>query len=196
MEKAANRVRASAFIDVVLLVGGLSILAPASSYADVRGPVCTKPATETGHAKGSNWEVSFSPKGGCTDQVIRYINGAKGLILVQAYSFTSKPIATALEAASMNGVVVKAIFDKSDMKDPLLPELRGQGVTIFLDRKHAIAHSKVMVIDSEIVLTGSFNFTHAAETNNAENCLAVRDPELAKAYADNWAVHRGHSDAF
>lgn len=37
-----------------------------------------------------------------------------------------------------------------------------------LDSAHAIAHNKVMVIDGETVITGSFNFTKAAEESNAK----------------------------
>jgi phosphatidylserine/phosphatidylglycerophosphate/cardiolipin synthase-like enzyme len=44
-----------------------------------------------------------------------------------------------------------------------------------------------MVIDGKAVITGSFNFTVAAENRNAENVLIVHDdPALAKAYADNF----------
>jgi hypothetical protein len=65
-----------------------------------------------------------------------------------------------------------------------------------IDDKHAIAHNKVMVIDGRTVLTGSFNFTKAAEEKNAENLLVIEDAALAKRYADNWADHAGHSRAY
>ena len=47
-----------------------------------------------------------------------------------------------------------------------------------IDAQHAIAHNKVMIIDGETVITGSFNFTKAAEENNAENLLVFRDKKL------------------
>jgi hypothetical protein len=53
-----------------------------------------------------------------------------------------------------------------------------------------------MIIDGGIVITGSFNFTKQAETNNAENLLVIRSPEVAKKYADNWQVHNAHSDPY
>lgn len=52
-----------------------------------------------------------------------------------------------------------------------------------------IAHNKVMVIDSEPLITGSFNFTRAAEEKNAENLLIIRDPALAARYVENWRAH-------
>ena len=59
---------------------------------------------------------------------------------------------------------------------------------------HAIAHNKVMVIDGETVITGSFNFTTAAEEHNAENLLLVHDAKLAARYVENWRAHAAHSE--
>ena len=59
-----------------------------------------------------------------------------------------------------------------------------------------IAINKVMVIDGTTVLTGSFNFTKAAEEHSAENLLVIHDPALAEKYAANWKVHADHSEAF
>jgi phosphatidylserine/phosphatidylglycerophosphate/cardiolipin synthase-like enzyme len=53
-----------------------------------------------------------------------------------------------------------------------------------------------MVIDGDTVLTGSFNFTKAAEENNAENLLIIRDPDLAARYTRNWQEHLEHSAAY
>jgi phosphatidylserine/phosphatidylglycerophosphate/cardiolipin synthase-like enzyme len=65
-----------------------------------------------------------------------------------------------------------------------------------IDANHAIAHNKVMVIDGETVLTGSFNFTKAAREKNAENLLIIRDPALAAKYVQNWEAHRQHSQPY
>ncbi len=43
-------------------------------------------------------EVFFSPKGGCTDAVVKELNAAKTTVLVQAYEFSSAEIAKALAA--------------------------------------------------------------------------------------------------
>jgi phosphatidylserine/phosphatidylglycerophosphate/cardiolipin synthase-like enzyme len=54
-----------------------------------------------------------------------------------------------------------------------------------IDANHAISHNKVMIIDGETVLTGSFNFTKAAQEKNAENLLIIWDPSLAAQYTQN-----------
>jgi phosphatidylserine/phosphatidylglycerophosphate/cardiolipin synthase-like enzyme len=53
-----------------------------------------------------------------------------------------------------------------------------------------------MVIDRETVITGSFNFTRAAEDRNAENLLIIKSKDLAKLYIDNWNQHKGHSEPY
>jgi phosphatidylserine/phosphatidylglycerophosphate/cardiolipin synthase-like enzyme len=62
-----------------------------------------------------------------------------------------------------------------------------------IDAQHEIAHNKVMILDDEIVITGSFNFTHNAEERNAENLLIIHGKELAARYTANWQEHCKHS---
>ena len=62
--------------------------------------------------------------------------------------------------------------------------------------KHAIAHNKVMVIDGQTVITGSFNFAKAAEESNAENLLVIHDESLAEKYTANWKAHAEHSERY
>jgi phosphatidylserine/phosphatidylglycerophosphate/cardiolipin synthase-like enzyme len=73
--------------------------------------------------------------------------------------------------------------------------LSAGGVAMFVDSAHrpGLAHNKVMVIDQAVVMTGSFNFTKAAETRNAENLPIIHDPALAAQYARNFATHLAHS---
>ena len=70
------------------------------------------------------------------------------------------------------------------------------GVKTLIDAKHAIAHNKIMIIDGEIVITGSFNFTKSAEERNAENLLVIRDRTLADKYTKNWQLHEKHSESY
>ena len=143
-------------------------------------------------------EVYFSPHGGCTEAVVKELNAAEKTVLVQAYSFTSAPIAKALVNASKRGVKVQVILDKSQRTEKYSSAdfLSHAGIPTFIDAKHAIAHNKVMVIDDKTVITGSFNFTRAAEERNAENLLVLRDKTLAEKYTSNWNVHVKHSEKY
>ena len=143
-------------------------------------------------------QVYFSPKGGCTAAVVNNLNRATNSVLVQAYSFTSAPIAKALVDAERRGVKVRVILDKSQRTEKYSEAdfLIHAGVPTWIDAKHAIAHNKIMVIDGQTVLTGSFNFTKAAEEDNAENLLVIQDPALAAKYTANWQAHLRHSEAY
>ena len=138
----------------------------------------------------------YSPKGGCTEAIVYELSRARSEILVQAYSFTSKPIAQALVEAKGRGVHVEIVLDKSNEQETYteLAFFMEQGLTPLIDSHHAIAHNKIIIIDRRTLLTGSFNFTHQAEAENAENLLILKGHgELAKTYIQNFALHKAHS---
>jgi phosphatidylserine/phosphatidylglycerophosphate/cardiolipin synthase-like enzyme len=142
--------------------------------------------------------VLFSPKGGCTDAVVAELKAARREVLVQAYSFSSKAISQALVDAKMRGLKVEILLDRSNEQEAYsdLPFLTEQGLTPLIDAEHAIAHNKVMVIDGGTIITGSFNFTHQAEAENAENLLVLKGHrDLAHAYRQNFEAHKAHSQA-
>lgn len=149
-------------------------------------------------APARNWAVYFSPRGGCTEAVVAALDQAKSTVIVQAYSFTSAPIAKALVDAARRGVKVQTILDKSQRstKYSSATFLANAGLRPMIDSAHAIAHNKVMVIDGQLVITGSFNFTKAAEESNAENLFIIRDSILAARYTENWQNHLAHSKPY
>ena len=142
--------------------------------------------------------VCFSPHGGCTEAIVNQIDNTKSEILIQAYSFTSAPIAKALVNAHKRGVHVEIILDKSNKSEKYSAGdfIAHMGVTTYIDSQHAIAHNKIIIIDKETVITGSFNFTKAAEEKNAENLLIIRNKKLAEIYIDNWYKHKEHSEKY
>ena len=146
----------------------------------------------------STVQVYFSPNGGCTDAIIKEIGKAKLEILIQAYSFTSKDIAKALVDAHKQGIRTEIILDKSNRSAKYSSGdfTAHMGIPTYIDSAHTIAHNKIMVIDKETVVTGSFNFTKAAEEHNAENLLIIKNKDLAKQYIDNWNKHKGHSEVY
>lgn len=137
-------------------------------------------------------KVYFSPHGGCTEAVIGAIHTAKKSILVEAYSFTSLPIAEALIEAEHKGIDVEVILDKGQDRDrgSETAFLAQGGIPTYLDAAYKIDHNKFMVLDSSTVITGSFNYTGNAEKYNAENMLVIsNDPELAMSYTTVWKKH-------
>jgi len=140
-------------------------------------------------------QVYFSPNGGSTSAIVDTILQAKSEILVQAYSFTSHPIAKALVNAHKRNIKVEIILDKSQLtaKSSMLNYVAQSGIPTYIDNKHAIAHNKIIIVDRKTVITGSFNFTGSAEEKNAENLLIIPSNELAKVYIKNYNEHKKHS---
>lgn len=133
-------------------------------------------------------EVYFSPKGGATQATVSQIQKAKSEIKVLAFYFTSKPITQAIEDARRRGVNVRMVLDRSQptARGNRIKELQDSGAEIRIDATHPIMHNKVIIIDSETVITGSFNFSATAETRNAENLLICKNKEQAALYSNNW----------
>ena len=168
----------------------LSCLAqPATTYS-------TRP--HAGSSYQPDAQVYFSPKGGAAAAVIKEIEAAHSRIRVQAYSFTHAGIVKALLDAKRRGVDVAVILDKTNRnaKYSAADFTAHGGIPTYIDAAHAIAHSKIMVLDDATVITGSFNFTKAAEESNAENLLVLRSRELAARYLENWTTHQAHSQPY
>jgi len=140
------------------------------------------------------WAVYFSPGGGAAQAVVEAIGRAGHTVLVQAASLSSPQITKSLADAQHRGVKVEVILDRKHAKGrPSSAEsLMRDGVVVLIDRAHP-ANSNVMVIDAEVVLTGSFGFTVAADRESVENLLIIHAPTLAARYGENWQAHAAHS---
>jgi phosphatidylserine/phosphatidylglycerophosphate/cardiolipin synthase-like enzyme len=147
---------------------------------------------------GTGVEVYFSPQGGCTEAIVTALDAAKNSILVQAYSFTSAPISKALVNAHKRGVKIAVILDQSQRTEEYSAAdfVQHAGIPTYIDAEHAIAHNKIIVIDGQTVITGSFNFTRQAEERNAENLLVIHSREIASKYTANWNAHLAHSKKY
>jgi phosphatidylserine/phosphatidylglycerophosphate/cardiolipin synthase-like enzyme len=141
-------------------------------------------------------EVFFSPNGGATEAVVREIDAAKSEVVVQAYSFTSVPIAQALLNAKKRGIRIEAVLDKSQRSERYTAAtfLMNAGINVVIDDRHAIAHNKIIIIDRASLITGSFNFSKNADQNNAENLLILKgNKPLIDKYLANYRKHWDHS---
>ena len=140
-------------------------------------------------AASAELRVCFTPNQNCTATITEVIDSSHSELLIQAYGFTSAPILEAVVRAKERGVKVAIILDKINEQKRYTAAtfLKNHGIEPLIDDRVAIAHNKVIVIDRQNTITGSFNFTTAAQRRNAENVLLVLDdPELAEAYAKNW----------
>jgi len=142
--------------------------------------------------------VYFSPGTDCGQLIIDKIRMAQKHVHVQAYSFTSDRIAKALVEVHKRGVEVKVILDddKADKKSEL-DFLSRKGIDTYLDSAHEKAHSKLVLIDSQTIITGSFNLSDRDEEKKADNVVLIEGKQkIIDAYEANFTKHLGHSKKF
>jgi len=177
--------------------GVLAILAFAVSASALADP----PAAGARFAATGSIEAAFTPGDRIDNLIIAAIAAAKYEVLVNAYSFTQRRIAGALVAARKRGVSVQVIADgpqAATLPQNVLAELAKGGVAVWLDSNYQAAHNKVVIVDADTAtattITGSYNFTVAAQWHNAENVLILRDNrDVARAYRDNWLRLKAHA---
>ena len=188
---AKSRLKTGLF---VWMLAGVCVCAAMSRRSAAADPSGREPP-----GKGASIEVLFSPNGGCQERIIDEIGKARKRLRVQVYMFTSKEIADAIAEAKKRGVNCEVIVDRSQEKMTYgrLPKLKQAGVSILVDAQHETANNKIMLIDEDTIITGSYNYTKAAEEKNAENLLFIKNnAELFARYAANYDEHKRHSKAY
>ena len=130
-------------------------------------------------------ETYFSPDDSPGVRIVDLILEAEQSVVFMVYAFTSDGIADALLYQAAQGVEVRGVVDAYQERVGIGGEyqrFRDAGLDVYLDVHPEKLHHKVLIIDQQIVITGSYNLTRSAERNNDENVLIIHDPELAEVY--------------
>jgi phosphatidylserine/phosphatidylglycerophosphate/cardiolipin synthase-like enzyme len=170
-----------------LIAGALLMYSSATQQSRTTTVTTTLYATHTTTATekvGAVEVVCFSRAERCDDLLTGLIKGSKDRIYVAIYSFTSDRLAEALIEARRRGVDVRVVMERreANVTGSEYPRLLGAGVDVRLDANPGLMHHKFMVIDGEIVVTGSYNWSAAAEERNDENLVVIRDRAVAGAF--------------
>ena len=134
---------------------------------------------------GTQMEVYFSPDDGTAARLVELILQAEESVYFMAYSFTSDELAAALVDRVQAGVTVAGVFDASQVRSNIGTEfehLLSEGAIVRLDGNPDQMHHKVIIIDEQILITGSYNFSASAEERNDENTLVIHSPEITAQY--------------
>ncbi|HET6265765.1 MAG TPA: phospholipase D-like domain-containing protein [Usitatibacter sp.] len=167
------------------------LLAACQVHADTRSVV----------ADTARVEAAFTPGDDISGLIVRRIGEAKQSVQVQAYLFTDRNIVNALLAARKRGVAVEVVGDASQHQSGGLPHLRAlerAGVRVFLNGTLAASHNKIVIVDGRLdsaaVITGSYNFTRAAQAKNAENVVVISgNRDVTDRFVRNFELHREQS---
>ena len=129
--------------------------------------------------------VYFSPEDHVQQQILDMIGIAQSSIEFLGYSFTSDPIADELIEKSEQGVEVRGIMDAVSAASNIGTEydtFRQAGMDVRLASTIGAMHHKVFIIDGQLVMLGSYNFTRSAEEDNDENLLILHNPDIASEF--------------
>lgn len=134
-------------------------------------------------------ETLFSPDDNTEGRILSYIEGAKESIKFMIYSFTSDKIAQALLTKANQGLLITGVFEETQYYANIGTEydtLLTAGLDVRLDGNRNNMHHKVMIIDDQIAIVGSYNFSRNAEMFNDENTLIIVNQQIAVLYLDEF----------
>jgi phosphatidylserine/phosphatidylglycerophosphate/cardiolipin synthase-like enzyme len=134
---------------------------------------------------GTTIENYFSSEGEVDTRLIELIGSARRSLDFLAFSFTSEPITAAIVERARAGVQVRGVFEAQQAQGccPQAYEaLRDAGLDVRLDGNIYRMHHKVIILDGQIVIAGSYNFSGAAERSNDENVLVLHNAAIAAQY--------------
>lgn len=145
---------------------------------------------------GKRVESYFSPSDGVSKHILEEINSSNSDLEVACMLITRSELGRAIATQSSGGVDAKVLENTYDewnqyVADIIIDELNEAFKT---NGEGGIMHNKYMIVDQgnyssdPIVLTGSHNWTSAAENTNDENTLIVHDSVMANLYYQDFTA--------
>ena len=133
---------------------------------------------------GTPIQVLFAPEDKVMEKLVPIIEEAQHNIRFMAFSFTYVDLGEAVMARAEAGVDVKGIFETrgSQTEYSELPAMYCAGLAVRQDGNPQTFHHKVIIIDDEIVITGSLNFSNNADSSNDENVIILANSDIAAQY--------------
>lgn len=117
-------------------------------------------------------------------RLIKILDEAKETILLAMYSFTDDQLGDAVVRAYARGVSVRVILDgaQDTAQGGEYQKLKDAGIPIIVEKVSGLMHHKYLVVDGLITVTGSYNWTEAANRENFENIVVIVCREVAQAF--------------
>jgi len=134
---------------------------------------------------GTSMDVYFSPDDGVQASLVDLVNNAQKSIYFMVFSFTSDKIGNAIRARAQDGVKVSGVMEDEQVNSNVGTEFdpfKQARLDVLRDGNEGQMHHKVMIIDENTVIFGSYNFTNSAETKNDENLIVVHNEEIAAQF--------------
>jgi phosphatidylserine/phosphatidylglycerophosphate/cardiolipin synthase-like enzyme len=150
--------------------------------------------------EGKTVELYFSPSDGTTNKIIQAVNSANHSMYFGVYTFTENDISNAIIPKIQQGVYTLGIIDDFSVGYTPITDLSPiMNSNLIIYNQNNSYHSKLLIVDpcnpnsDPLVLTGSHNWSGAANTDNDENTLIIHDDTIANVYYQSF--HKDFTDA-
>jgi len=127
-------------------------------------------------------ENYFSPVDHVMDKLVSAVQGAQKTVHYMIFTYTDQPLAQAMIARAKAGLEVEGVIEDRGASQGAFPSIFCAGLPVKLDGNKYTMHHKVIIIDGQTVITGSFNFTKTADQANDDNVLIIHSPAVAALY--------------
>lgn len=175
---------------VVLTLLACFIFACAGPIKKKERQVIERRSSKTSHSS------CFSSDEACDDKLIQFIRSANKSLEIAIFHLTHPEIVHEILLASQR-VAVRIIVDRKQAKEAhsLVNSLVRAGVNLRWGRQRGIMHHKFVIVDGEVLETGSFNFTLGAAFKNQENQVYLSDPEIVERFKNQFEKMWNESSA-
>jgi phosphatidylserine/phosphatidylglycerophosphate/cardiolipin synthase-like enzyme len=161
----------------------------AEMWAGEFGPTSSSTVeTQSTTIDGTPIQVLFAAEDEVATQLVPLLENADNSIRFMVFSFTLDEMGAALRRGAAAGVDVRGIFETrgSETEYSEMPALYCAGVPVRQDGNPGTFHHKVFVIDDQMVITGSFNFSNNADSSNDENVVIINNSDIAEQYLEEF----------
>ena len=126
----------------------------------------------------------FSPGTECQQAIISAINNAKNSIRICVFTISDDLITQAILAAHQRNISIKLLTDNEKLLDvgSDIRQLAQAGLEIRTDNTKNHMHHKFAIIDHELLISGSYNWTRSAAMYNHENIIVSDSKDLVQDF--------------
>ena len=116
------------------------------------------------------------------NMILEDIRGAKKTIDVATYNYTDTKTAQALIDAVHRGVKVRLVIDEDNARKNVVNDLRDGGVDVITAESNGLMHAKYIIIDGEVVISGSANMTLASFSSDNNFMIRMESGDAADIF--------------
>ena len=139
--------------------------------------------------EGTQIEVFFLPDDLFAARLTELLNNAQSSIIFTAASFSSEEFGNLIRKRAGENIIVSGVINNFAL-DPTRTSqyelFRNAGLDVRLGNPDIVLYENVLIIDSKIVIVGTYDFSKWAELTNDGNVLIIHNEAIAKKYLDEF----------